>query len=126
MAKQDDYVRYTIRVPADLYGKLQEAAGEKSINAEIITRLEASFDKFLPEGLHDEGREIVRQLREEREAIERVMATKVPIFEKMMADLEGLQKEIIEKLPEERAPKPKRAGIPLNVQRKLQLGDDKE
>ena len=38
MAKQDDYVRYTIRVPSDLYARLQEAAGEKSVNAEIITR----------------------------------------------------------------------------------------
>lgn len=39
MAKQDDYVRYTIRVPSDLYRRLQEAAGEKSVNAEIVQRL---------------------------------------------------------------------------------------
>lgn len=43
MAKQDDYVRYTIRVPAGLYERLQKAAGEKSINAEIVARLEASL-----------------------------------------------------------------------------------
>lgn len=43
MAKQDDYVRYTIRLPAPLYEKVREAAGEKSVNAEIIARLEASF-----------------------------------------------------------------------------------
>lgn len=43
MAKQDDYVRYTIRVPADLYARLQEAAGAKSVNAEIVVRLEQSF-----------------------------------------------------------------------------------
>lgn len=43
MAKQADYVRYTIRVPADLYAALQDAARDKSINAEIIARLEASF-----------------------------------------------------------------------------------
>jgi hypothetical protein len=50
MAKQDDYARYTIRVPADLYQRLQEAAGEASINAEIIRRLELSFqlDQQLP------------------------------------------------------------------------------
>ena len=47
MAKQDDYVRYTIRVPSVLYGKLQEAAGEKSVNAEIVTRLESSFNPDL-------------------------------------------------------------------------------
>ncbi|MAN78381.1 MAG: hypothetical protein CML24_14640 [Rhizobiales bacterium] len=43
MAKQDDYARYTIRVPQDLYARLQRAAGEKSINAEITERLEQSF-----------------------------------------------------------------------------------
>lgn len=43
MAKQDDYARYTIRVPADLYSRIGTAAGPKSINAEIIARLEASF-----------------------------------------------------------------------------------
>lgn len=46
MAKQDDYVRYTIRVPAELYERLQLAAGEKSVNAEIVSRLENSFDEF--------------------------------------------------------------------------------
>lgn len=43
MAKQDDYVRYTIRVPASLYARVQDAAGEKSVNAEIVARLEDSF-----------------------------------------------------------------------------------
>lgn len=48
MAKQDDYVRYTIRVPSELYFKIQESAGEKSINAEIVSRLAHSFDKRAP------------------------------------------------------------------------------
>ncbi len=41
MAKQDDYVRYTIRVPGKLYSRLQEVADEhkRSVNAEIIDRL---------------------------------------------------------------------------------------
>lgn len=43
MAKQDEYVRYTIRVPAELYDRLKDAAGEKSVNAEIVARLEDSF-----------------------------------------------------------------------------------
>lgn len=46
MAKQDDYVRYTIRVPANLYAQIQAAAGEKSVNAEIAARLEGSFAPF--------------------------------------------------------------------------------
>lgn len=44
MAKQDDYSRYTIRVPAELYERLQVAAGDRSLNAEIIERLQKSFD----------------------------------------------------------------------------------
>ena len=44
MAKQDDYVRYTIRVPEPLYRRLQKAAGEASVNAEIVRRLEQTFE----------------------------------------------------------------------------------
>lgn len=44
MAPTDSHVRYTIRVPAELYEKLQESAGAKSVNAEIVERLERSFD----------------------------------------------------------------------------------
>lgn len=52
MAKQDEYVRYTIRVPADLYERLKVSAGEKSVNAEVVERLDRSFyenteDNFL-------------------------------------------------------------------------------
>lgn len=57
MAKQDDYVRYTIRVPADLYAQLQSAAGEKSVNAEIVARLERSFAEYMT--LSDHGLEQV-------------------------------------------------------------------
>lgn len=39
MAKQDNYVRYTLRMPATLYENIRSTAGEKSINAEIVTRL---------------------------------------------------------------------------------------
>lgn len=48
MAKQDDYTRYTIRLPTPLYERVREAAGEKSVNAEIAERLMASFDRFGP------------------------------------------------------------------------------
>lgn len=41
MAKQDDYTRYTIRVPREAYAHLETAAREagRSINAEIVDRL---------------------------------------------------------------------------------------
>ncbi|MBG6209261.1 putative DNA-binding protein [Labrenzia sp. EL_126] len=43
MTERDEYTRYTIRIPTELYDRLQEASGHKSLNAEITLRLEASF-----------------------------------------------------------------------------------
>jgi len=43
MTERDEYTRYTIRIPTDLYDRLQDASGHKSLNAEITLRLEASF-----------------------------------------------------------------------------------
>ena len=66
MAKQDDYARYTIRIPADLYERLKEAAGEKSVNAEIIARLQGSFpsdDAKLIEGRRPTKAEVDAALR---------------------------------------------------------------
>ncbi|PHS03814.1 MAG: hypothetical protein COA78_17230 [Blastopirellula sp.] len=53
MAKQDDYTRYTIRVPSPLYQALKREAGHRSVNAEIIERLQETVrqDRLLPEGL---------------------------------------------------------------------------
>lgn len=50
MAKQDDYARYTIRIPTELYERVRGSAGDASVNAEIIRRLELSFqlDRELP------------------------------------------------------------------------------
>lgn len=41
MAKQEDYVRYTIRVPKELYAAIERSAAEanRSINAEVIENL---------------------------------------------------------------------------------------
>lgn len=49
MAKQDDYARYTIRVPAHLYASIEKAAQEteRSVNAEIIQRLELAMSEDL-------------------------------------------------------------------------------
>lgn len=46
MAKQDDYVRYTIRVPKEVFDPLEKAAeaANRSANAEIIARLEFSVE----------------------------------------------------------------------------------
>ncbi|MEO1027522.1 MAG: hypothetical protein AAFX02_00555 [Pseudomonadota bacterium] len=43
MTERDEYTRYTIRIPTELYDRLQDASGHKSLNAEITLRLEASF-----------------------------------------------------------------------------------
>ena len=45
MAKQDSYTRYTIRVPSELYARIQSMADSagRSMNAEIVNRLERSI-----------------------------------------------------------------------------------
>lgn len=43
MARQDSYSRYTIRVPSDLYERVKLAAGDKSINAQVIEILEEKY-----------------------------------------------------------------------------------
>lgn len=43
MAKQDEYTRYTIRVPTHLYERVKKSAGEKSVNAEIVATLEEAY-----------------------------------------------------------------------------------
>lgn len=45
MTRDDGYTRYTVRIPTPLYEMLKEASGAKSVNAEIVLRLEASFAK---------------------------------------------------------------------------------
>lgn len=51
MAKQDDYARITLRMPAALHARINDARekANRSMNAEIIERLERSFDDgFMP------------------------------------------------------------------------------
>lgn len=43
MAKQDDWIRITLRLPGDLHARLVEAAASSSMNAEIVERLSDSF-----------------------------------------------------------------------------------
>ena len=44
--EEDDYTRITLRIPKELHQKLTEAAksSSKSMNAEIVARLDNSFD----------------------------------------------------------------------------------
>lgn len=46
MAKQDDWVRLTVRMPPELYEQLQAivASGPRSMNAEIVSRLQQTLD----------------------------------------------------------------------------------
>lgn len=46
--EDDRYTRITLRIPKDLHSKLQVSADDtsKSINAEIVSRLEASYDSL--------------------------------------------------------------------------------
>ncbi|WP_421590932.1 Arc family DNA-binding protein [Shinella sp. M27] len=48
MAKQDDFARYTIRIPADLYSAIEKTAEEqnRSLNSEITARLNLSFGYY--------------------------------------------------------------------------------
>lgn len=53
MAKQDDWVRITLRLPPELHAYLSEQAGAGSLNAEIVDRLHVS------QGLDDAGNDIL-------------------------------------------------------------------
>lgn len=46
MANQDDYIRTALRVPPDLHKRIHEEAAQanRTFNAEIVARLQASFD----------------------------------------------------------------------------------
>lgn len=43
MAKQDEFIRITLRLPPALHARLTKIAGAKSLNAEIVSRLEESI-----------------------------------------------------------------------------------
>ncbi|MDH2244898.1 Arc family DNA-binding protein [Pseudomonas sp. GD03855] len=81
MDKDDRYTRITLRIPKDLHSKLSDAADEtsKSMNAEIIARLEESFeqgkrDDTLASTIADLARDLdrltaeIHYLRHQREA----------------------------------------------------------
>jgi hypothetical protein len=67
MGEQDDYFRTQIRFPPELHAKLKEAQkdSKRSFNAEIITRLEASFEPS--------GEDLLAQLPAELSALIRLL-----------------------------------------------------
>lgn len=74
MTKDD--LHFRLRIPADLKAKVEEAseANRRSMTAEIIARLTASFDNDTPENemadvrkTHAELRNVAEQLKEERD-----------------------------------------------------------
>ncbi|MFM0227859.1 Arc family DNA-binding protein [Paraburkholderia dipogonis] len=70
---QDDYLKTALRLPRDLHAKIQEAglANGRSMNAEIVARLEAGFDeppkKFL------EALDFAKAINEYGDAIRQLM-----------------------------------------------------
>ncbi|WP_428029815.1 Arc family DNA-binding protein [Ancylobacter sp.] len=52
---EDDRVQYKFMIPASLKARLEDQAHEnrRSLSAEIISRLEQSFSRPLPEGMTD-------------------------------------------------------------------------
>ena len=52
MAGHDGYTRYTVRIPDALYKRIKAAAGEKSVNAEIVLTLEHAYPSFPEEVEH--------------------------------------------------------------------------
>jgi hypothetical protein len=64
----DRYTRITLRIPKDLHAMLQESAdaSSKSINAEIVGRVQQSFDGSKAEPIE----ELLRQLLGRMTALE--------------------------------------------------------
>lgn len=73
MAEEDDFVRITLRLPRELHESLVESAAKKrSMNAEIIDRLEYSFENVradeVPKGLLERLAGAVRLIVDSNEA----------------------------------------------------------
>lgn len=71
MADEDDFVRITLRIPRALHELLNDSAAKKrSMNAEIIDRLEATFlVPPLPEAIAARIEDISQLMQEMRNAL---------------------------------------------------------
>jgi len=92
MAKQDDFVRITLRLPPDLHKQLIEAAGASSLNAEIVARLERSFFADSYPGTKEFDQEVK----------ERVLLAAHQLFGEILKKIEITVEEIVQEENAER------------------------
>lgn len=73
MALQDEYTRITLRIPQDLHARLANAAENtsKSLNAEIIARLQESFSRSTIHNTTIRGDFVAADSREIADQVER-------------------------------------------------------
>jgi hypothetical protein len=101
MAKQDDYVRITIRIPKGVHAALAEKCeGEAhSLNAEIVQRLVRSIDE---ENIKNRVREFVMMDKASDEAPGDVIREKLQaLIERVVQDADALRM-IVEAMPIEK------------------------
>ena len=77
MATQDDYLKTALRLPRDLHARLLKAARDssKSLNAEIVTRLEASFGRAEMEEIAADLAARLDELHDDVKAIRQTVGT---------------------------------------------------
>lgn len=70
MEIDDRYTRITLRIPKDLHARLAASAEEtsKSMNAEIVARLQESFAPKQAEAQETKALQLLRHLHEESQA----------------------------------------------------------
>ncbi|WP_448953079.1 toxin-antitoxin system HicB family antitoxin [Labrys neptuniae] len=71
MAKQDEWARITLRIPPELHAKLMEAAKATSMNAEIISRLEQTFNLRIGDRVSPDGERYFMTKEEVEEILDR-------------------------------------------------------
>ncbi|MEM8823169.1 MAG: hypothetical protein AAGF30_06125 [Pseudomonadota bacterium] len=52
MAKQDDWIRITLRLPQELHARISSSGGASSLNATIVQALEDQFPQAADERYH--------------------------------------------------------------------------
>ncbi len=82
---------YSLRMPADLREKLEASAseGKRSLNAEIVARLEASYD-YIPQSMaisSDEGLTELRELYHQQSTISSLQIAKIQALGDIKANL---------------------------------------
>jgi hypothetical protein len=67
MASQDDFIRTALRVPPELHKKIHEnaAASNRTFNAEIVARLQKSFEEAVP-AMGDVAKDLVEEFAAKR------------------------------------------------------------